>query len=329
MIRSQVMESLEEKPPKAEPWTLWIIAALIVSLAIHLAFLWWARGYPIKTFSDSYYEEMVPRAFKVDRVEIDADLLDSGDTGAETVRKAAPAPVNLPPEDIAAEKPAEMAPPSTPGQLGIASEPVPKVGLPAADTASLPDGAALAALDEDLNSMREALLAEQPASSAQPALALAAAIEGRPGASGESSVPAGYSNLDDLLAQTGGLSATQAPIFMPSDVLFGYDESFLRPEAITSLEKLGELIRRNPDSRFRIEGHTDGYGGEEYNARLSLARAESVKQWLAAHMGISPGRIDTRGFGSTRPLVPATGTIEEQQLNRRVEIVILRPDGGR
>ncbi len=329
MSRSPVMDSLEEQPPEAEPWAFWILAALVLSIAAHLAFFWWALGYPVKIFSDSYYEEMVPRAFKVDRVEIDARLLDNEDPGSEPVRKITPAPVDLPPEDITAEKPTKMAAPATPAQLGIEKEPVPKVGLPASDTSSLPEGATLAALDEDLHSMREALLAEQPSSSAQPALTLASAAEGAPGALGESAVPSGYSNLDDLLAQTGGLSATQAPIFMPSDVLFGYDESFLRPEAITSLEKLGELIRRNPDSRFRIEGHTDTFGGGEYNSRLSLERAESVRQWLAAQMGIDPSRIDTRGFGSTRPLVPATGTIEEQQLNRRVEIVILRPEGGR
>jgi outer membrane protein OmpA-like peptidoglycan-associated protein len=46
-------------------------------------------------------------------------------------------------------------------------------------------------------------------------------------------------------------------------------------------------------------------------------------------MGIDPARIDTRGLGSAKPLVSTEGSIEEQQLNRRVEIVILRGDGGR
>ena len=116
---------------------------------------------------------------------------------------------------------------------------------------------------------------------------------------------------------------------MPSDVLFGYDESFLRPEAVTSLQKLGELIRRSPEARFRIEGHTDSFGGAQYNAGLSLARAESVKNWLAQNMGIDASRIDTRGLGSAKPLVSTEGTIEQQQLNRRVEIVILGTDAGR
>ncbi len=48
----------------------------------------------------------------------------------------------------------------------------------------------------------------------------------------------------------------------------------------------------------------------------------AVKEWLVRSMGISPARVETQGFGSTRLLVPGTGTVDEQQPNRRVEIVI-------
>ena len=271
----------------------------------------------------------MPRAFKVDRVEIDSRLLDeNAAVEAETTRTVTPAPVDLPQEDIASEKAEMRAAPARPGQLGMDAEPAPQIGIAASEAALNLEAATAAALEEDLTSMREALLADEASSAAQPAIELAAAA-GRSGATGSDSVPAGYSDLDDLLAQTGGISASAGPVFMPSDVLFGYNESFLRPEAIISLEKLGELIRRNPDARFRIEGHTDSFGGADYNAQLSLARADSVKRWLAETMSIDPARIDTRGLGSTRPLAPATGTVEEQQLNRRVEIVILRADGGR
>jgi outer membrane protein OmpA-like peptidoglycan-associated protein len=329
MSRSSVMEDLEDTPPRKEPWTRWILLALVLSVAAHAAFIWWARTYDVKTFSDSYYDQMVPRAFKVDRVEIDSRLLDDNSAPErEATRKITPAPVDLPAEDISAEKVEVRSAPAKPGQLGIDQEPAPQIGVAASESAARLEAATAAALEEDLASMREALLAEQPSSAAQPAIELAAAA-GRAGAEGSDTVPAGYSDLDDLLAQTGGLSPSAGPIFMPSDVLFGYDESFLRPEAITSLEKLGELIRRNPEARFRIEGHTDTFGGADYNARLSMARAASVKQWLADTMSIDPARIDTRGLGSSRPLAPVTGTVEEQQLNRRVEIVILRTGSGR
>ena len=328
MNRSPVMEDLEEKPPRREPWTRWVLLALVLSIAAHVAFIWWARTYAVKTFSDAYYDTIVPRSFKVDRVEIDSRLLDETSPAAEPVLKVTPAPVDLPAEDISAEKAELRAAPVKPGQLGIEKEPAPQIGIAASEATMRLEAATAAAMEEDLTSMREALLADTPSSAAQPAIELAAAA-GRAGAEGTEAVPAGYSDLDDLLAQTGGLSPSAGPIFMPSDVLFGYDESFLRPEAITSLEKLGELIRRNPEARFRIEGHTDSFGGADYNAQLSLARAESVKRWLADTMTINPARIDARGLGGNRPLAPTTGSVEEQQLNRRVEIVILRAEGGR
>jgi len=323
------MESLEEGPPKSDSWTAWVLLALVLSLGLHAGFIWWAREYPIKTFSESYYEKIVPRAFKVDRVDIDSHLLEEDAVPtALPAKQTRPAPVDLPDESMAEEKAEVRSAPAKPGQLSFEKEPAPEVGIAAAESAKTLEAATTAALDEDLASMREALLADEPSSAARPALELAAAA-GRPGSAGDNAVPAGYSDLDDLLAQTGGLSASQAPIFMPSDVLFGYDESFLGPGAISSLEKLGELIRRNPQARFRIEGHTDSFGGDDYNARLSLARADSVKQWLGAQMSIDPARIETRGLGSKRPLVPVTGTIEEQKLNRRVEIVILQTGGER
>lgn len=324
MNRSSVMDKIEEAEPKNDLRAGLLLAALLLSLAIHAGFLLWARKYPVKTSSDSYQEKIVPRAFKVDRVEIDSRLLEDEPAPEPARTTAAPAPVDLPPEDITTETPPMQNQPAKPAEINLEKEPPPEIGRTAAEGAARLNAAAESALKDDLAAMGQALLAEAPASAAQPAIELAAGAA----AEGANGIPEGYSNLDELLSQAGGLSPSQAPIFMPSDVLFGYNESFLRPEAITSLEKLGELIRRNPQARFRIEGHTDSFGGDEYNTRLSLDRAESVKKWLADSMAIDPSRIETRGLGGKHPLAPVTGTVEEQKLNRRVEIVILRADGG-
>ncbi|MEO8205354.1 MAG: OmpA family protein [Chthoniobacterales bacterium] len=133
---------------------------------------------------------------------------------------------------------------------------------------------------------------------------------------------AGFSNLDALLAQTGPLQSETAPILMPTDVLFDYDHDMLKDQAMGTLQKLGLLIQRNPTATFLIEGHSDSFGSDEYNLVLSQRRAESVKAWLVQTLKIDPARIETRGFGKTRLLAPATGDIQQQQLNRRVEIVI-------
>ncbi len=130
-----------------------------------------------------------------------------------------------------------------------------------------------------------------------------------------------FSDLDSLLSNKGPLSSKTAPILLPTDLLFDYDSAILRPAAVGSLQKLADLIQRNPNSNFVIEGHTDSFGTPEYNARLSTLRAESVKAWLASDAGIDPARIQTVGKGMSRLLVNG-GTVEQQQLNRRVEIVI-------
>ena len=55
---------------------------------------------------------------------------------------------------------------------------------------------------------------------------------------------------------------------------------------------------------------------------LSQRRAETVKEWLLGNMGIDSARIQAQGFGKTRLIVPGDRSVEEQQLNRRVEIII-------
>jgi outer membrane protein OmpA-like peptidoglycan-associated protein len=105
-------------------------------------------------------------------------------------------------------------------------------------------------------------------------------------------------------------------------LLFDYDDHRLQQGAVASLEKLGQLLRRNPQARFLIEGHSDSFGPDDYNLTLSRLRAESVKIWLIDMMGIPAESISTMGYGKTRLSAPATGTIEDQRINRRVEIVI-------
>jgi outer membrane protein OmpA-like peptidoglycan-associated protein len=132
----------------------------------------------------------------------------------------------------------------------------------------------------------------------------------------------GFTNLDKLLAQTGPLTSKTAPILLPGDLLFDYDDHRLQQGAVASLEKLGQLLRRNPPARLLIEGHSDSFGPDDYNLTLSRLRAESVKIWLIDMMGIPAESISTMGYGKTRLSAPATGTIEDQRINRRVEIVI-------
>ncbi len=182
---------------------------------------------------------------------------------------------------------------------------------------------------EDMNALKEQFLNDKPNVSANhPTFDVTGSQTGsRPNMGPNVGVP-NFSNLDSLLSQQGPLSSKTAPILLPTDLLFDYGSPDLRPAAVGSLQKLAELIERNPNATFIIEGHTDNFGTAEYNLGLSKARAESVKGWLAQNAGIDPARIQTRGLGMSRLLV-ASGSVEEQQLNRRVEIVIKNNRAGR
>lgn len=132
----------------------------------------------------------------------------------------------------------------------------------------------------------------------------------------------GFSSLDDLLGGSGKVGGSTAPILMPTDLLFEYGSDQLAEAARLSLMKLGFLIQKNPDSLFIIEGHTDSFGGEEYNLELSARRANAVVSWLRESLGLGSDRIRAVGMGKSRPIVSTQGTVEQQGLNRRVEIKV-------
>lgn len=132
----------------------------------------------------------------------------------------------------------------------------------------------------------------------------------------------GFSNLDDLLGGGGKMGGSTAPILMPTDLLFEYGSDQLAEAARLSLMKLGFLIQKNPDSLFIIEGHTDSFGGEDFNLELSIRRANAVVSWLRNSLGLGSDRIQAVGMGKAKPLVAASGTVEQQGLNRRVEIKV-------
>lgn len=133
----------------------------------------------------------------------------------------------------------------------------------------------------------------------------------------------GYSSLDGLISGTGGdLPPGEEKILMPTDILFDYNEHTLKEGARLSMMKLAFIVQTNPDAVFVIEGHTDSFGNDEYNLDLSMKRAVAVRNWLVERLQIPTDNMKVMGIGKNRPLVATSGTVEEQALNRRVEIVI-------
>src|SRR4030095_8946087 len=175
--------------------------------------------------------------------------------------------------------------------------------------------------DKEVGAIASALLKDSVRSPNQPIVRMPPGSKKGEGADAWEGIP-GRRSLDDALSRTGPLPAGGVPIAMPGGALFDYDKAELRPDALDQMQKLAELLRRNPGSTFKIEGHTDSIGSREYNLELSLRRAEAVKAWLVQALRIDPARIETVGYGPDNLIVPGNKSIEEQQPNRRVEIVI-------
>jgi outer membrane protein OmpA-like peptidoglycan-associated protein len=128
--------------------------------------------------------------------------------------------------------------------------------------------------------------------------------------------------LKDLGAKT---SPTEIRIALASDVLFDFDKADLLPKAIPDLEKVATVLKSYPQASCSIEGYTDGLGKDAYNQKLSLRRADSVKNWLASHGVIS--QMSAQGFGKQRPVAPnvlpnGKDNPAGRQKNRRVEVVV-------
>lgn len=87
------------------------------------------------------------------------------------------------------------------------------------------------------------------------------------------------------------------------------------------LDKIAGMLLRYRRFKIEVRGHTDNIGGEEFNQRLSDARANAVRDALIAR-GVSERRLRARGLGLTRPLVP-NDTEENRQKNRRTEFAVI------
>src|SRR5262249_8186370 len=89
--------------------------------------------------------------------------------------------------------------------------------------------------------------------------------------------------------------------------------------SLPALGRFAELLGAHADWHVTIEGHTDNIGNAEYNLDLSTRRAAAVREVLVHGYGIAPDRVETRGYGLTRP-IETNATDEGRAHNRRVEV---------
>lgn len=115
------------------------------------------------------------------------------------------------------------------------------------------------------------------------------------------------------------------------EVNYEYNSSVL-VDGFPSLLRLAELLQKNPGYKVKLEGHTDRIGGDQYNEKLGLARANTVRDFLVKY-GARPGQIDVTTRGKVDPKYPGqkptySKTDEARWMNRRV-VMTVTDDQGR
>ena len=104
-------------------------------------------------------------------------------------------------------------------------------------------------------------------------------------------------------------------------IYFDFNSDRIRKESEPVLNEIGSIMKKYPDWRLRIAGHTDDVGGNsEYNLQLSRRRSEAVRLALVDRFGITADRLSSAGYGAGAP-IETNGTPEGRARNRRVELV--------
>lgn len=105
------------------------------------------------------------------------------------------------------------------------------------------------------------------------------------------------------------------------NIFFDFNSAQLKPASHVELNRLVQLLLQHPDLRILISGHTDNIGSSDYNLKLSLERAESVRQYLLSHQ-IAPQRCEVQGSGAEQPIA-SNETDEGRAKNRRTTLSVL------
>lgn len=107
------------------------------------------------------------------------------------------------------------------------------------------------------------------------------------------------------------------------DIYFEFDKSNITQQGAFELNKLVQVLERNPNMKIKIESHTDNQGSDSYNLKLSERRAMSTLQYVRSK-GIAADRLQSQGYGESQPKLDCGANCTEDQhaINRRSEFII-------
>lgn len=115
----------------------------------------------------------------------------------------------------------------------------------------------------------------------------------------------------------------QLKVNIPSDISFDTGSATIKPNMRSVLDPFANSLKDDPNARLTIIGHTDSTGSDAVNNPLSVERAQSVRDYLAAR-GVSPSRVEVAGRGEREPVADNNSDAGRAK-NRRVEIFLREP----
>ncbi len=127
-----------------------------------------------------------------------------------------------------------------------------------------------------------------------------------------------YDHLAESIAEFTHNQIDLDKTYILKNIQFEFDQSILRSSSFEELNNVVHWLMKNPSVYVILSGHTDDQGSDAYNLSLSKNRAKRVAEYLTKN-GISSSRIETFGYGKTKP-VEENMTEVTREMNRRVEI---------
>jgi OOP family OmpA-OmpF porin len=115
-----------------------------------------------------------------------------------------------------------------------------------------------------------------------------------------------------------GCPAVAEVVRVELDVKFDFNKAVVKPNSYGDIKNLADFMKQYPQTSTTVEGHTDSVGPDAYNQKLSERRANAVKQVLVNQYGVESSRVNSIGYGETRP-VADNATEAGRAVNRRVE----------
>ncbi|MDX1708300.1 MAG: OmpA family protein [Desulfobacterales bacterium] len=127
-----------------------------------------------------------------------------------------------------------------------------------------------------------------------------------------------YDNADQCPDTPKGATVDKRGCWVLTGVTFDTSKWEIKSRYYPILNSVVDILRKNPNLKLEIEGHTDNRGAADYNQRLSENRAKAVMDYLIAR-GIASNRLSARGYGFEQPAA-SNATAAGRAQNRRVEL---------